>query len=280
MIGRDMDGNNRVILNMRKKYKKIIKILGLLLLTVLSSFDLQAQEKVICESTPLWTEEFNQGTNALKNQWNQVEGWNYSNKKYADYSVREKSSKLYLTLKKVYDISKKPSINLCLNKNYGLKYGKIVVRAKCPTTKGIWPAIWLRPTRGLKRTVSGEVDLMEWISCFKRDQFQANFHLWGDFNDKKNNHTQYPKKNTFSCDVSKWHVYSAEWDATKLIVRVDDKAVGTWYAKDYPVWPFDYTYELVLDVAYGGWGASCGYDMSKLPQTMQVDWVKYYQLKK
>lgn len=42
-----MDGNNRVILNMRKKYKKIIKILGLLLLTVLSSFDLQAQEKVI-----------------------------------------------------------------------------------------------------------------------------------------------------------------------------------------------------------------------------------------
>jgi hypothetical protein len=255
------------------------KTLGLFLLMSLFTFRLQAQEKVNVEATPLWTEEFNQGMEALKNRWDLVEGHNYSNNRYADHKASEKKNRFYLTLVKVYDPSKQ-SINLCLNKQHGLKYGKIVVRAKCPTAKGIWPAIWLRPTRGLKRTVSGEVDLMEWISCFKKNQFQANFHLWGNFNGKQNNHTQYPKKNTFSCDVSKWHVYSAEWDASKLIVRVDDKIVGTWYAKDYPVWPFDYTYELVLDVAYGDWGASCGFDTKKLPQTMQVDWVKYYQLKK
>lgn len=178
--------------------------LRLLILTVLMGVlqPIAAQERVNCESTPLWTEEFNQGTTTLKSRWDQVEGWNYSNEKYAEYSAREKRDKLYLTLKKVYDVSKIPSINLCLKKAHGLKYGKIVVRAKCPTAKGIWPAIWLRPTRGLKRTVSGEVDIMEWISCFKKDQFQANFHLWGDFSGKKNYHTQYQKKNSFSCDIS------------------------------------------------------------------------------
>lgn len=255
-------------------------LLIMFFLMSLSSFDAQAQDKVNVEATPLWIEEFNQETTSLKSRWYQVEGWNYSNKKYAEYSSREKRGKLYLTLKRVVDISKVPSINLCLNTQYGLRYGKIEVRAKCPSAKGIWPAIWLRPTRGVQRTVSGEVDIMEWISCFKRDQYQANFHLWGNFSGKQNNHTLYPKLNTFPCNISKWHVYSAEWDASKLIVRVDDKVVGTWYAKDYPAWPFDYTYELVLDIAYGGWGASCGYDTKKLPQTMQVDWVKYYQLKK
>lgn len=101
--------------------------------------------------------------------------------------------------------------------------------------------------------------MIEWISCFKKKTFQANFHLWGEFAGKKGNLTQYPKKFTLKRgSLRRFHLYSAEWDVTKLIVRVDDKAVGTWYAKDYPVWPFDYTYELVLDVAYGGWGASCG----------------------
>lgn len=92
--------------------------------------------------------------------------------------------------------------------------------------------------------------------------------------------TQYPIKNQLHFDVTKWHVYSSEWDKTQLIVRVDGQAIATWYAKDYPVWPFDYTYELLMDIAYGGWGATCGFDLSTLPQTMQVDWVKYYSLKK
>lgn len=128
--------------------------------------------------------------------------------------------------------------------------------------------------------VADEIDIMEWVSCFDKGRVQPNFHLWGDFNGKKNNHTQYSIKNQLHFDVTKWHVYSAKWDKTKLIVRVDGQTIAKWYAKDYPVWPFDYTYELLMDVAYGGWGATCGFDLSTLPQSMQVDWIKYYSLKR
>ena len=75
--------------------------------------------------------------------------------------------------------------------------------------------------------VADEIDIMEWISCFDKDRVQPNFHLWGDFNGKKNNHAQYSIKNQLYFDVTKWHVYSAEWDKTKLIVRVDGQAIAT-----------------------------------------------------
>jgi beta-glucanase (GH16 family) len=131
---------------------------------------------------------------------------------------------------------------------------------------------------GLSVPVSGEVDLMEWISCLNKSSFQTNFHLWGNFGNKRNNHTQYPRYVNNKYDISQYHIYSAEWDKTKLIVRVDGVAVASWYSKDYPAWPFNCTYEIIIDLAYGGWGASCGEDMMDLPQTMQIDWIKYYQL--
>lgn len=252
----------------------------LLIILTLSCLSLFAQDRVNCESTPTWVENFNHGTKGLEAKWNLVKGWGQAKQETAKYDVNVKHGKLYITLKEINDTTANPSMNVFNKKEFGMKYGRVEVRAKCPAAKGVWPAIWLRPTRGINPKVAGEVDIMEWISCFDKDRVQPNFHLWGDFNGKKNNHTQYPIKNQQHFDVTKWHVYSAEWDKTQLIVRVDGQAIATWYAKDYPVWPFDYTYELLMDIAYGGWGATCGFDLSTLPQTMQVDWVKYYSLKK
>ena len=43
--------------------------------------------------------------------------------------------------------------------------------------------------------------------------------------------------------------------------------------------PFDKPYYLILNVAYGGWGGSCGMDDSAFPCEMKVDWIRYYKLK-
>lgn len=236
-----------------------------------------AQDRVICESKPFWEENFSDGIIGLNKRWNQVEGLSKAKRSVCKNEVSVKRGKLYLKLIEVYDTKENPYILLYNKNNIGFKYGKIEIRAKCPNAKGIFPALWMRPTRGVHPTVAGEIDLMEWVSCFKKDEFQSNFHLWGNFGGKKNNHTQYPKR-VKEVNVSKWHVYTAEWDKSKLILRVDGQAIAIWYAKDYPVWPFDVTYEVALDVAYGGWGAKCGFDLSILPQTMQVDWIKYYKI--
>lgn len=38
-------------------------------------------------------------------------------------------------------------------------------------------------------------------------------------------------------------------------------------------------FALILNVAYGGWGGSCGMDDSAFPCEMKVDWIRYYKLK-
>mgnify|MGYP001257678219 CR=1 FL=1 len=246
----------------------------LILLFPLSLF----AQSVQVESNPSWQENFRE-ENSYKKNWISFGENNQLTSTSSEGDIYIKQGKLYIVLDKVFDVHKNPSINLRNSSKHEFKYGKIEVRAKCPISKGMWPAIWLRPASGIYPIIAGEVDIMEWISCFNKYSFQPNFHIWGKFNGKVNNHVQYPKPVRNKFDISKFHVYSAEWDNEKLIVRVDGIEVANWYAKDYPVWPFDYGYELVMDVSYGGWGASCGYDLSKLPQAMIVDWIKYYKLK-
>ena len=56
--------------------------------------------------------------------------------------------------------------------------------------------------------------------------------------------------------------------------------IGTAFEKkEGEAWPFDKPYYLILNVAYGGWGGSCGMDDSAFPCEMKVDWIRYYKLK-
>lgn len=236
-------------------------------------------QSVHCERNLLWVEDFNKGEIPSSDLWVLTEWKAMAKKNGITYNFSQKNGNLLIKLisnnsPKTYFLA-----NMHTTKKYGMTYGKVEVKAKCPSSKGIWPGIWLRPVRRLNPKVAGEIDLMEWVSCFPKNRFQANFHLWGEFEGKKGNHSQSPKKyDAGGFDINKYHVYSAEWDSTQLIVKVDGTLVSIWYAKDYSIWPFDYPYELCLDLGYGDWGAACGYDTSELPQTMKVDWVKYYRL--
>lgn len=251
----------------------------LLLIILLNvSFAVYAQS-VDYDKIPAWVDNFTENGNPDANWLYEDLAKTRTGKEYR-YDLYQKNGKLNIKFIDKKDVTKDFLAMTHTSPKLPMLYGKVEIRAKLPIAKGIWPGIWLRTTRGTKADVKGEVDLIEWISCFNKHQFQANFHLWGNFKGKANNHAQYPKSySNKKFDVTKYHVYSAEWDKEKLIVKVDGITAGIWYAKDYVAWPFTSTYELCLDLGYGGWGASCGYDKSKLPQIMKVDWVKYYKLK-
>lgn len=238
-------------------------------------------QSVSYSDKPSWVEDF-EGSKVDESKWRyetHFDGkWNFT----ADKNVRVHKGKLYLTLHKGHKWDKKMDVCTILfsKPQYNMRYGKVVIRAKMPLKPGCWPALWIRPQRGLNEKVVPEIDLIEWISCFNKKTFQANFHLWGEFDGKKGNHTQYPKKFTLKRgSLRRFHLYSAEWDSEKLIIRFDDQVVGTWWKKDYPVWPFDMPQEVCLQMSFGGWAASCSADDNVLPQSTVVDWVKYYKLK-
>ena len=77
-----------------------------------------------------------------------------------------------------------------------------------------------------------------------------------------------------------FHVYAVEWTPEKIDWFMDGaKTFSFANEKGGPdVWPFDKPQFLILNLAFGGtWGGSRGVDITQLPQTYLVDYVRVYQ---
>lgn len=157
------------------------------------------------------------------------------------------------------------------------KYGRIVVRAKLPHGKGIWPAIW---TLGMNRSEihwprSGEIDIMEFMGNDPK-RVHANAHYAVDGKHRSNGGKLRTDK-----PYEDFHVYAIEWyedcidfffDKTKYHTFINDKAGK---GKDNP---FRKPHYLLINLALGGsWGGTI--DDTVLPQKYIIDYVRVYESK-
>lgn len=157
-------------------------------------------------------------------------------------------------------------------------YGRIEVRAKLPTGRGTWPAIWTLGTnmREVRWPACGEIDIMEFVG-FDPGVIHGNIHT------RKYNHIQKTNKGdkTKVPDASeKFHVYAIEWDAEHIDFFVDDRKYFTFRKEEggTDVWPFDKDQYLILNLAIGGsWGGQKGVDDGIFPQQLLIDYVRVYQ---
>ena len=159
-------------------------------------------------------------------------------------------------------------------------YGRFEIRARLPQGRGVWPAIWMLPS---KTTYSdrywpdnGEIDIMEHVG-FDPGVIHASTHTKA-YNWPKNNQ----KTGTLSVPDAQtaFHVYALEWDPAKIDIYIDkikvlsSKNEGT----GWEVWPFDQKFHLVLNLAIGGgWGGAKGVDDAIFPQRMEIEYVRVYQ---
>ncbi len=154
---------------------------------------------------------------------------------------------------------------------------RVEVRAKLPTGRGTWPAIWM--LGNIHRTAGwplcGEIDIMENVG-FDPDVIHANIHT------AKYNHAQKTNKGekiVVSSPYRDFHVYAVEWDQEKMDFSVDGKVYFTYQNEKSGVeaWPFGQRFYLILNIAIGGsWGGQKGIDNAIFPQRMEVDWVRVY----
>ena len=168
---------------------------------------------------------------------------------------------------------------------YGKKsilFGRIEVKAKLPTGRGTWPAIWMLGDvikQGTGWPSCGEIDIMENVG-FEPDVIHANIHT------KAYNHvkgTNKGNKITIPNPFDDFHVYALEWFPDHMDFFVDDKMYFTFQneGKSNDVWPFDKPHYLILNLAIGGgWGGQKGIDDSVFPQKYFIDYVKVYRQKK
>ena len=158
--------------------------------------------------------------------------------------------------------------------------GRIEVRAKLPSGRGVWPAIWMLGTniRDVGWPRCGEVDIMEYVG-FDPNTVHANVHM------AKYNHTKGTGKGS-KIETDKpyesFHTYAVEWTPEKMDFFFDENKYFTFSNEHTGVdaWPFDQPMYLILNLAIGGsWGGQKGIDESIFPQKFLIDYVRVYQEK-
>src|SRR5690606_30482954 len=100
------------------------------------------------------------------------------------------------------------------------KYGRFEVRAKLPTGRGIWPAIWFLPSESIYGNwpSSGEIDLMENVG-YDPDKVFFTTHT-----ERYNHETGEGRGGSTDlvAPYNNFYTYALEWYADSLRFYVDD----------------------------------------------------------
>jgi beta-glucanase (GH16 family) len=154
------------------------------------------------------------------------------------------------------------------------KYGRIEVRAKIPSGKGVWPAIW---TVGADRSQAGwpacgEIDIMEFIGRLP-DKIHGTIHYGVNGKHKQDTGTL-----TTAKPYDDFHVYAIEWHPDRIDFFFDDqkyRSVSLDQAGKGESNAFRLPHFLRLNFAFGGdWPGEV--DDAVLPQKFMIDYVRVY----
>ncbi len=164
------------------------------------------------------------------------------------------------------------------SKGAGWTYGFYEIRAKLPCARGTWPAIWMLPVDLKEWPDDGEIDIMEQVGA-EPNLIYASLHT------KLFNHvlkTQRSAQKPVPTSCSRFHVYQLDWRPHSITIGVDGRGILR-ARDDQPggkgAWPFFTPFRMILNLAVGGdWAGTKGIDDAAMPQLMQVDYVRVWQV--
>lgn len=178
---------------------------------------------------------------------------------------------------------------------FNKKYGKFEFRAKLPTGKGVWPALWMLPQEEKYGgwPASGEIDILE-----AKGQEPHTVHGTLHFGSRWPLNTNISKSYTLPRDgtIADFHTYSLEWEPGEIRWYLDGQLYSTqsfWWSSsksdgnkggkpgneaELNPWPapFDQPFYIVMNVAVGGQFLGNPDKTTVFPAEMLIDYVRVY----
>jgi hypothetical protein len=250
-----------------------------------------AQYRSLAAAQLVWSDEFD-GSSVDTSKWGYVTGgggfgnWELQHYTHHSAEVRDGSLRIKATCEN-YGNERFTSAKLTTENiaDWGPGH-RIEVRARAPSGKGTWPAIWMLPSGNVygKWPASGEIDIMETVGC-------SPGKIYGTVHTKAYNHMRNTQAyGSLQLDAEQWHTYAIQWTQDSVQWFVDSELFGVFKPshQDDRRWPFSQKFYLILNVAVGGsWGGSCldngrpscseGSDFQR-GQVMEVDYARVYRL--
>ena len=248
----------------------------------------QSKQPIIDSKWKLaWSDEFNYKGLPDSTKWGyDIGGHGWGNSELQYYTNKDTSNAsvdngiLKITARKQTKQSNAfTSARLLTKGKVDFKYGKIEIRAKLPSGRGTWPAIWMLGNNIDQAgwPYCGEIDIMEHVG-YQKDSIFGTIHS-NAYNHIKG--TQKMKGIFISNPYSQFHIYSIEWTPEKIDFLMDGVVYNHFANEHLSIneWAFDQPFHLLLNIAVGGgWGGKMGVDESIFPVAMEVDYVRQFQL--
>ena len=239
-----------------------------------------------------WADEFD-GDTLNPQHWNiEVNGDGGGNQEaqyYRSENVEVRDGNLVITGKRENYLGKFYTSGR-INSRYRVdtRFGRVSFRAKMPGGRGTWAAIWMLPlfNRYGQWPNSGEIDILEYVG------YQPGVAYTATHTKKFNHNNPFPFKNpVFSRSIpgieTEFHDYEMIWLPGEIRILADGVQYGTFryapqFNQDVPhqdVFPFQEEFYFVINLAIGGnWGGVEGIDATAFPTTLEVDYLRLYQL--
>lgn len=156
------------------------------------------------------------------------------------------------------------------------QYGRFEMRARIPTSAGMWPAWWTLGVSG-EWPSNGEIDIMEYykgnvlanVACGTATRWTAKW----DSSSK-------PVSSLGSGWASNFHVWRMDWDDQKIDLYLDDTLMNSASLSSMlnadGTSPFKQKVYMLVNLALGGvnGGDPAG---TAFPQKYEVDWIRVFQ---
>lgn len=235
----------------------------------------------------IWGDEFKGQGLVDDEKWNYEEGFirnnesQYYTRRRPENARQENGTLVIESRRESFKDGRYTSASIHTSGKKSFLYGRFEVRAKLPTGKGTWPAIWMLgdSIRRVGWPACGEIDIMENVG-YDPEKIHANIHT------KAYNHVMKTGKGASIQAEKPWeqfHLYAVEWYEDHLDFFLDNHKYFTFQNEGTgnDVWPYDKDHYLILNTAIGGaWGGQQGIDDSVFPQKFLIDYVRIYQQQK
>jgi len=224
----------------------------------------------------VWSDEFN-GTSVNTGNWNLDNGnpgVNNEKEYYQSANATVTGGNLVITARQ-QSVGGQPYTSAKLNSagKFSITYGRIEARIKLPMVQGTWPAFWMLGSNigTVGWPTCGEIDIMEHVNT--TNTILGTMHWNGG-----SGHVQYGSSiNTTPGD---FHVYAVEWDNSSIRWYVDNNlyVTGNIAGNINNTGAFHLPFYIILNLAMGGDLPGNTIDNGSLPTTMQVDYVRVYNI--
>lgn len=234
-----------------------------------------------------WSDEFNGPSGASPDPafWSAVTNGARSNRELQYYvpsaNALDGQGNLIITAKRDngahlawYGPSLFTSGKVWTQRKLAFRYGHLEVRAAfpCAGRPGAWPAIWLLGTN---------VNQVGWPACGEIDVFESfgkklsSTRIWAHVHTSAGSRAQSTELDPAN-DVTKFHVYTLDWEPTSIEIGVDAQTYFAVKKSDLSVWPFSQPFFLILNLAIGGFGGGYVPATAAFPYLAQIDYVRFH----